>query len=133
MDYDWTLCKDDWGREQRLRDIRNLLIHNKLEMGRTVAYRQSGWSCYPMIHSNDLCYFQPVYHDPGNAKVGDIVFCLVEPGPRYYAHQVKTITCTWYDKTKRTEQCYTISNLKGRENGWCFIDQIYGKMYRIMH
>ena len=102
-------------------------------MGKTVAYRQSGWSCYPMIHSNDLCYFQPVYHDPGNVKVGDIVFCLVEPGPRYYAHQVKTITCTWYDKTKRTEQCYTISNLKGRENGWCFIDQIYGKMYRIMH
>ena len=86
-----------------------------------------------MIHSNDLCYYEPVHHDPANVKKGDIVFCLVEPGSRFYAHQVKTITWNWYDKTKRTEQCYTISNLKGRENGWCFIDQIYGKLYKIMH
>ena len=58
-----------------------------MQRGMTVAYRQSGWSCYPIINSNDLCYFEPVLrHD---LKVRDIVFCAVEPGWRYYAHFIK--------------------------------------------
>ena len=131
LDYDWTLCSD-WGRELRLREIRNHIIKDKLEMGSTVAFRQSGWSCYPKISSNDLCFYEPVHHDPANIDVDDIVFCEVEPGRHFYAHVVKYVSWQWYEKYSRHEWCYTISNLQGRENGWCFIDQVYGKLFKVM-
>ena len=59
----WTLAPG-WPKELALRELRNDMIKRQLEKGQTVAYRQSGWSCYPLISSNDLCYFEPVLrHD----------------------------------------------------------------------
>ena len=42
-DLDWTLSWDH-DEEMRLRDKRNNMIQAKLEEGKTMAYRQSGWS-----------------------------------------------------------------------------------------
>ena len=77
MDTDWTLV-GDWGQEQKLREERNNLIKDQLLKGQTVAYRQSGWSLYPRVHSNDLCCYLPVKFEE-SVEVDDIVFCTVQP------------------------------------------------------
>ena len=41
-------------------EIRNKLIKSHLQQGHKVGYRSSGWSCWPAISSNDLCYYAPV-------------------------------------------------------------------------
>ena len=133
FDFDWTICPDDWPREQALREVQNKWLELQLQKGLTVAYRQSGWSCYPRIHRNDLCYFKPTCGHWDNLKVGDIVFCAVEPGWRYFAHPVKKKHWAWYEPNKRREPCFTIANLQGRENGYCYIDRIWGKLFRAMH
>ena len=58
-DLDWTLS---WDREEemQLREKRNKMIEAQLKEGKTVAYRQSGWSLWPKVHSNDLCCYIPV-------------------------------------------------------------------------
>ena len=61
LDFDWTIAPGNKAKEFALREIRNRLIKNQLERGRKVAYRSSGWSCYPAISSNDLCYYAPVH------------------------------------------------------------------------
>ena len=128
LDYDWTLRPHDHDKEMRLRDIRNAMIKELLLEGKSIAYRQSGWSLYPRIHSNDLTYYYAVSAD-SEVEEGDIVFCQVDPGDRYYAHLVKTKE--WH--YMRGEWLYTISNMEGRPNGTCFIGQIYGKLYRAEH
>ena len=71
FDVDWTRV-EDWGEEQRLREVRNKLIQEKLQMVRTVAYRSSGWSLFPRVHYNDLCLYSPVHLDE-QVEVNDIV------------------------------------------------------------
>ena len=128
LDYDWTLRPEDKEKEMRLREIRNRMIKELLLDGKNIAYRQSGWSLWPRIHSNDLTYYYAVSAD-SEVEEGDIVFCQVDPGERYYAHLVKTKE--WH--YMRGEWLYTISNMEGRPNGTCFIGQIYGKLYRVEH
>ena len=53
----WTLDANR-GKEFALRKLRNDLIKRQLEKGLTMAYRSSGWSCYPAISSNGLCYWE---------------------------------------------------------------------------
>ena len=63
METDWTIPKNnDWAQEQRLRLIRNGIIKNQLQEGRTVQYKSSGNSLYPHVHSNDVCVFEPVLY-----------------------------------------------------------------------
>ena len=127
LDTDWT-THADWSEEQRLRDVRNELIRAQLQEGKTVAYRQSGWSLWPRVHSNDLCCYLPVRFDL-QVGVGDIVFCQVQPQGYYYAHLVK-------DKEYMADlSCYRywISNLKGRVNGYTFLQFIYGKLFQVLH
>ena len=130
--FDWTICPDDWPREEALRQVQNKLLERQLKEGLAVAYRQSGWSCYPRIHKNDLCYFEPTSCDWewDDLQVGDIVFCVVEPGFRYCTHQIKKIEWVWDDDpyVYDWEPHYTISDLKGRETGRCFHTNIYGKL-----
>ena len=136
IDFDWTLHPKDWPRVEALRQVRNEWLEHKLSNGFTVAYKQSGWSCYPRIHRDDMCYFKPTCGHWKNLHVGDIVFCAVEPGFRYYAHQIKAIEWCEFNfpdnpPTPYTEGCeprFTISNLQGSEIGWCFIRSIYGKL-----
>ena len=120
-DYDWTMGPWDRARELRRRQLRNMMIHEKLLEGATVVYRQSGWSLYPIVSSNDRCTFKPVRH-PDQVQEQDVVFCLVQPNDRHYAHWVKKKYWAYGD------WCFTISNLAGRENGWCQMKHIFGKL-----
>ena len=56
-------------------------------------------------------------------SVGDIVFCQVQPGERYFAHIVlEVVQPNYYTEAKY----YQIGNITGHRNGWCFREQIYG-------
>ena len=91
QEIDWTIPKNGgWAEEFRLRQHRNNLIKFQLQAGMSVQYRSSGWSLFPQVHSNDLCMFEPVLH-PDTIEVGEIVFCEVQPGNRFYAHKVRKI------------------------------------------
>ena len=127
LDTDWTLSRD-WTEEQRLREERNQLIKAQLIAGKTVAYRSSGWSLFPRVHSNDLCCYHPVRFDE-QVDEGDIVFCNVQPSGYYYAHLVKEKE--WHYGDGRWK--YWISNLAGRINGWCYLQHIYGKLFQVLH
>ena len=137
LDVDWTLCPEDWGKELRLRQQRNEMIKEQLQAGKSVCFRSSGNSMYPRVHSNDQCTFEPVTNAE-EVQQNDIVFCEVQPGDRFYAHIVKRKD--WWDwwKCGKTEEqggewFFTISNIKGRENGWCAMKHIYGRMTQCVH
>ena len=89
LDTDWTLHAD-WTQERRLREVRNELIKAQLQEGKTVAYRQSGWSLHPRVHSNDLCCYLPVRFEEQVSR-DDIVLCTLQPKGYYYAHLVKEL------------------------------------------
>ena len=73
--------------ELRLRDARNRLIRELLNEGRSVFYRSSGSSMWPLAQSGDACLFHPiqavtakdgihsVQKEASEICVGDIVFC----------------------------------------------------------
>ena len=126
LDWDWTLSRD-WDEEQRLREERNELIKAQLLDGKTVAYRSSGWSLYPRVHSNDLCCYTPVSFDE-QVEVDDIVFCQVQPSERFCAHLVKDKE--WHDADRRWK--YWISNPQGRINGHCYKEHIYGRLFVVV-
>jgi hypothetical protein len=130
-DVDWTLCPEDWGKELRLRKCRNEMIKGKLLAGRSVCYRSSGWSLYPRVYSNDLTTYEPVT-SAYQVQVDDIVFCEVQPGDRFYAHLVKRKEWVWTE-AGGGEWYFTISNAQGRENGWCHIEHIYGRLAECLH
>ena len=126
LDVDWTLCPEDSAKELRLRAQRNEMIKEQLQLGKPVIYRSSGWSLYPRVWSNDLCSYDPVT-SADEVHKDDIVFCQVQPGDRFIAHLVSRKWC------KHGEWYFTISNMKGLENGWCSIKHIYGRMIRVEH
>ena len=64
-------------------------------------------------------------------KEGHIVFCAVEPGRRFFAHPIKKIEWEFYRGSFIKEPCYTIANLEGRENGYCWKDMIWGVLYQV--
>ena len=114
--------------ELRLRDLRNEMIKKQLLEGHSVAYRQSGWSLWPKVESNDCCFYNPVRFEESVQK-DDIVFCQVQPRGYFYAHLVKEVE---FDKQHGCRK-YWISNMKGFVNGWCHIHHIYGKLFQIQH
>ena len=130
LDVDWTLCPEDWEKELRLRKVRNELIKEKLLDGKSVCFRSSGNSMWPRVHSNDQTTFEPVTIVE-QVQVDDIVFCEVQPGDRFYAHIVKRKA--WDTEMEGGAWVFTISNIRGRENGWCAMKHIYGKMTQCVH
>ena len=129
LDTDWTLSWD-WREEQRLREERNQLIKAQLKEGKTVAYRSSGWSLFPKVHSNDLTSYLPVRWDE-QVEESDIVFCEVQPTGYFYSHNVHKKE--WDHKSCRWK--YWISNLKDppRINGYCYLENIHGKLFQVLH
>ena len=97
-------------------------------MGKTAAYRQSGWSLHPRVHSNDLCMYIPVRFED-QVLLDDVVFCIVQPKGYYYAHPVHTKE---WDRSRRKYK-FWISNLKGKTNGHCYIEHIFGKLVEALH
>ncbi len=126
LDVDWTRCPEDWPKELRLREQRNEMIKEQLQLGKPVIYRSSGWSLYPRVWANDQCTYEPVT-SADEVREDDIVFCQVQPGDRFYGHLVSR---KWFEDGK---WFFTISNLKGRSNGWCSIEHIYGRLIRCEH
>ena len=92
-----------------------------------MQYRSSGWSLWPLVHGNDVCMYEPVLH-PETIREGDIVFCEVQPGDRFYAHKVHKIyraNCIRY---------FDIGNNHDppRINGWCQDHHIYGRLIEVV-
>ena len=87
---------------------------------------------WPRVHDNDACTYEPVTRDEQVEK-GDIVFCEVQPKGHFYAHLVQRKEWDYSRKAWK----FTISNAKtGKgyvENGWAYIDTIYGKLVSVMH
>ena len=91
----------------------------RLLEGETVQFRSGGNSLRPKIMSGECCVYQPVRtHEDVNE--GDIVFCQI--GEKYWGHMVKQKTYVGGDYV------YTISNLKGHENGTTDLAHIYGRV-----
>ena len=135
LEVDWTQ-HENREVENALRHARNLIIKGELLAGRSVIYRSSGWSLYPRISSNDAITLTPVTCEEqircnsGPDKTdGDIVFCEVQPNDRFYAHLVKEKY--WSEEYGSGRYVYTISNLSGRPNGWCYFQHIYGKVTQV--
>ena len=126
MDVGWTLCPDDRQMELRLREVRNKLIKEKLLAGETVCYRSSGWSLWPRMSCGDMATYLPV-RSADEVNIDDIVFCEVQPGSRFYAHVVKE---KWWQRN-RMKWMFTISNIKGHENGHCCIEHIHGILVEV--
>ena len=123
---DWT-GTDFVAEELRLREERNQQIKAQLLEGMTVAHRPSGWSLYPRVFRDDLCYYKPVSFDE-QVEVDDIVFCQVQPSGDFYAALLKDKE--WHDADRRWK--YWISNLKGVIDGYCYIQHIYGRLWKNM-
>ena len=122
---DWTLGSD-WETEQHLREVRNSLVRDMLASGRSVQYRSTGNSLYPMVRPNDVTMWEQVT-DCSILVVGDVVFCAVQPGDRFYGHMIHNIG-TWYGTTY-----WDIGNMKDPPhiNGWCYAEHIYGRLMEV--
>ena len=70
---DWALCPEGSAKELRLRALRNEMIKEQLQFGKSMIYRSSGWSLYPRVWSNDLCSYDPVT-SADEVHEDDIVF-----------------------------------------------------------
>ena len=142
---DWTLVEgsdidpEKWETELRRRDSRNRLIVEYLVDGRSVFYKSSGNSMWPLVQSGDACTFHPiqavtvmdnmhaVQKERSEIDVGDIVFCQVQRGRQYYAHIVLRIEQDFHAH----ELKYWIGNIESRINGWCFREHIYGILVEV--
>ena len=51
---------EKWELELRLRDARNRMLREYLSSGRSVFYKSSGSSMWPMVQSDDACTFHPI-------------------------------------------------------------------------
>ena len=105
---------------------RNVQIKEQLQRGEHVCYRSSGNSMWPTVKSGDLCEFAP-FPEAASAEdieVRDIVFCKVQPRNRFYAHIVLRKE---YDDV-HGEWCCIIGNKDNHENGWAYMETIYGRL-----
>ena len=107
------------------------MIKDQLHRGENVQYRSGGSSLYPRVHSGDTCMLEPVT-SASDLKLGDRVFCQVQPGGRYDANTILSID--WH--TAESAQCdtkaaYTIGTQKGRGHGWYYREHIHGKLNEV--
>ena len=148
LDVDWTLCPEDSAKELRLREVRDEMIKEQLQLGKPVIYRSSGWSLYPRVWPNDQCTYEPVTSaDEVEQTKGALQNLCVRgwkkevtpevdvdwtPCPGDWAKELR-LREVRNEMIKDGEWYFTISNLKGRSNGWCSIEHIYGRLIRVEH
>jgi len=123
---DWTLDAD-WETELSRRNVRNSMCKDMLLAGRSVQFRSSGNSLHPFVRSGDVTMWEPV-KDHSLLEVGDVVFCVVQPGDRFYGHMIHEFG-TWITGMSY----YVIGNMKDsmRINGWCYAEHIFGRLMEI--
>jgi hypothetical protein len=110
-----------------LRAMRNHLIKDMLLGGRSVQYRSTGKSLHPFVRSGDVTMWEPVT-DHSILVVGDIVFCAVQDGDRFYGHAIHDIV-TWTNG--RTAWWIGNLNKPPHINGWCYAEHIFGRLMEI--
>ena len=122
---DWTLCRD-WEAERQNRLIRNLMIKEMLQSGRSVQFRSSGDSLKPKVLSGDVTMWEPVT-DYSKLKINDIVFCSPQPKGWFYGHAIQHI------EERHGQMYWWIANRKKppNSNGWCGKDDIFGQLYEV--
>ena len=84
-----------------------------------------GDSLLPLIRYSDVVVLAPISSE-ADLKVGDLVFCEVQPGNLFYCHEIHRINY------KAPAAKYTILSNKGMENGWCNIEHIYGRVIEVL-
>ena len=99
------------------------MIKHKLQSGQPVAFRSGGHSLGPLVHSGDLCEYDPVF-EASDVPVGAVIFCQVYPGREYYADLI--MSKTYDDEVEAWD--FTVGKQSGWENGWCWMETIYGKL-----
>ena len=104
----------------------NWLVRDMLLSGRSVQFRSSGNSLYPMVRSGDVTMWEPV-RDHSLLEVGEVVFCAVQPNSRFYGHMIHKIG-KWNEVTH-----WEIGNMKEppRINGWCLAEHIFGRLMEV--
>ena len=109
-----------------MRLTRNHMMKDLLLSGRSVQYRGSGNSLAPLVRSGDVTMWDPV-RDPSTLVVGDVVFCLVQPGDRFYGHMIHEVG-EWDGVPY-----WSIGNAKNPPhiNGWCQAEHIFGRLMEV--
>ena len=142
---DWTRVPGSsrdpelWEKERRLRDSRNRLIWEYLVDGRSVFFRSTGNSMWPLVQSDDGIWLYPIQavtadggmpfqKEASEIGVGYIVFCQVQRSQQYYAHIVLEIERDYYAQ----ESKYWIGNIEHKINGWCFREHIFGILVEVL-
>ena len=78
---------------------------------------------------------EPVKHSDMLNKY-DVVFCRVEPSGYFYAHLILDFIDKGHhrphDMGVATHLCFIIGNMKGRVNGSCYANRIYGKLVEVI-
>ena len=103
----------------------------------SVKFRSSGNSLWPRVWSGDCCMYEPI-EDHNRLAVGDIVFCQVQEGDRYFAHKILRIgeyqlsEAESYQFGVVYKRVFIIGNQSGWENGWCFDEHIYGLLVAVV-
>ena len=94
--------------------------------GRSVQFRSSGNSLYPMVRSGDVTMWEPV-HDHSLVEVGEVVFCAVQPRSHFYGHMIHKIGkwdgATYWDMGNMKEPPHI--------NGWCLAEHIFGRLMEV--
>ena len=70
--------------------------------------------------------FEPVLH-PETIRLGDIVFCQLQPGNMFVAHMIRDIY--W---EKHPDRYFTIGHQAGYRNKWCQDQHIYGRLIEVV-
>ena len=124
----FTRFDDDLG--SYLTHKRNTIKHRALVNGYSVQYPSGDSSLEPLIVAGDTCFIYPI--TGFDIQVGDIVFCQVPCGNKYFVNLVWQIV-THYDSDNTPTVYYMIGNNKPqgrgkRCNGWCTAEHIIGML-----
>ena len=125
QEVDWAEATDNHD-ERQVQSARSYMIMDLLKSKRSVQYRSTGNSLWPMVRSGDVTMWEPVT-DVSTLVVGDVVFCCVQPSGFFYGHMIHKIG-TWYETTY-----WDIGNMKHPPhiNGWCYAEHIYGRLMEV--
>ena len=105
------------------------MIKNQLRGDKNVGYRLGkNWSMFPDPSLPDQVTFAPVKQH-WQVKINNIVLCEVQPENILVENRVLE-EGLWYDDghPDRARTYYIIGNDEGVQDGWCYIDHIFGKL-----
>ena len=107
------------------------MLKKQLQSGYAVQFQAAGFSLFPRVHNGDCCLFEPTT-SASVLRVGDLVFCEVQPGHDFSAQEVIDM---YDDRDKRSKKwrCrYILGGPNDTESGWCHIEHIYGRLIEVL-